>query len=529
MENKPKKTYIAYMVVAVLCLVVIVTSATYAYFKAQIKGEGSGINLTGSTFTLSIDESVINTSGLAPIYDSTKDTKAQKNTFTVTMGTLGISSACYNLYLEIDSIGTNLQNKYFKYELSDGTNTYTGNFDGRTNGSKILLSRNETLNTTNSSKTYTLKLWLSYSETEDQTFILTGEETTRTFQGHLRATGVTGSCPELTLAEAILQDNAVSTRTDFSVTNTANTTGTIYSTDATEDGSTVYYYSGNTTNNWVQFGGFYWRIIRTNEDGSVRLLYSGTSPDTTEGYIGTSKYNTSSNNPMYVGYMYGSSGSLANNRTNTNDSTIKQTIDTWYENNLLTDYDKYISKTAIYCNDRSIGSGTYNTGYTSFDYGAYTRLNTNKTPTYKCGGNTIGGLFATADVADKFSASTSGGGNGQLKYPIALMTADEVAYAGGVADTTLESPYAWYYTNAKGESIVVSWYWWTMAPYRWSGFDRYSYVWGVDGRLIDLYVINSYAVRPSISLKSCVLAEGDGTSTSPYQISIDDACISAEN
>ncbi|CDE99033.1 unknown [Clostridium sp. CAG:628] len=60
----------------------------------------------------------------------------------------------------------------------------------------------------------------------------------------------------------------------------------------------------------------YWRIIRTNADGSIKLLYAGTSPDTEKAYIGMSAFNTSYNNPMYVGYKYGTTGSLENNRLN---------------------------------------------------------------------------------------------------------------------------------------------------------------------------------------------------------------------
>ena len=37
--------------------------------------------------------------------------------------------------------------------------------------------------------------------------------------------------------------------------------------------TTVYYYAGNTTNNWVKFAGYYWRIIRTNADGSITITY----------------------------------------------------------------------------------------------------------------------------------------------------------------------------------------------------------------------------------------------------------------
>lgn len=44
---------------------------------------------------------------------------------------------------------------------------------------------------------------------------------------------------------------------------------------AEDDDGTTYYYRGVVNNNWVEFGGFYWRIIRINGDGSIRLIYSG--------------------------------------------------------------------------------------------------------------------------------------------------------------------------------------------------------------------------------------------------------------
>ena len=371
-----------------------------------------------------------------------------------------------------------------------------------------------------------------------------------------------------TLVDTMLKDNpTISERTSFSSTNVANTTKTLYKTNKTEDGSYVYYYSGNTTNNWVKFGkvikyrgyingvassaqnslfetlkdcfrsrnsdsytysdckeeisDIYWRIIRTNEDGSVRLLYAGTSPDTTTGYIVYEQsFNRSYENALYAGYMYGTTGSLANNRTNTNDSAMKITIDSWYENNLLTNYDRFLSKTAIYCNDRSIGSGTYaNNPY----FGSYTRLN-NSTPTYKCGGNGSGGLFeSTQAIEDKFSASTSGGGNGQLKYPIALMTVDEVIFAGGSNGKSLSSPYAYYYTNSAGGSITGTKIWWTMSPekfeYNSSITGHIIYGSSLPGKFAYNYVHFKYAVRPVISLSSCVgIKSGDGTSTSPYEI-----------
>ena len=578
MEKDIKKNTKLTLLVGILILIVIITTSTYAYFKTRIKSPGSKISVTGSNFSLNITDNALTASGLKPIYDKNKSTQAVKKEFIISIGSDGITSACYDLYIDIESLGSNLRNKYFKYEITNGTDTYAGNFSGRTDGSQILIMRNQNINTTNTSNSYTLYLWLAYGDNDDsQGELLTGDAASRTYKGRILAKAVTGSCkdsntaPLLSLVDTMLKDNTtIKERTDFSVTNTANTTGTIYKTNKTEDGSDVYYYSGNTINNWVKFGKYqsdkivyrgysdtsdafkdystleectnatsfnknctkflygnagddmYWRIIRTNEDGSVRMLYSGTSHDTTEGCIGNSEYNSSYKNPMYVGYMYGTSDTLENNRTNDNDSTIKGVVDTWYESNLLTTYDKYISKTAIYCNDISVPNNDYSTS-SLFHYGAYTRLRENKTPSYKCGANTNDGLFeSTQAIADKFSASTAGGGNGQLKYPIALMTADEVAFAGGAYNTKLSSPYAWYYTNSVGSSIVNSGYWWLLTSYIWNG--SRSLVYGVYGSdypgilFLDNQVMRLLAVRPVISLSSCVKVTGNGTPESPYEI-----------
>ena len=145
---------------------------------------------------------------------------------------------------------------------------------------------------------------------------------------------------EPTAKEVILSHyDTVLTRNDFSQTVTSTTTGTIYkSLDESQydnDGE-VYYFAGNPTDNWVQFGGYWWRIIRINGNGSIRMIYQGTSANTTgEGtQIGTSAFNTSYNDNVYVGYMYGTAGSSSYEAThaNTNNSTIKQELDNWYSN-----------------------------------------------------------------------------------------------------------------------------------------------------------------------------------------------------
>ena len=317
-----------------------------------------------------------------------------------------------------------------------------------------------------------------------------------------------------TLYDQLLIDNSrIKTRTDFDTTFTETNTGTLYKANESIVGNTpkdVYYFAGDAKNNWVKFGGFYWRIIRTNYDGSIRLLYSGTSHNTTAGYIATSAFtNKAKMDPMYAGYMYGTTGSLENNRLNTNDSTIKTYIDNWYNNN-LSSYSKYISTEAVYCNDRELAPGqTYSTS-SNFDYAPSGRLDTNK-PTYNCTNN-----------KDAFSGSNS---EAKLTYPIGLMTADEIAYAGGKVTPDLPSPYAWYYLNSAGGSITGSTTWLSLSPDDSSdslfGIPDVWIVSGSDlpGRLGSGFAFTKYGVRPAISLKSCTLySTGNGTAETPYEI-----------
>ena len=107
----------------------------------------------------------------------------------------------------------------------------------------------------------------------------------------------------------------VKTRTSFSSTVTATTTGTIYksanSSQYDNNNKEVYYFAGNPTDNWVRFAEFYWRIIRINGDGSIRLIYQGTSANTTGtgtqitvGSDNEFEFNSSYDNNMYVGFKY---------------------------------------------------------------------------------------------------------------------------------------------------------------------------------------------------------------------------------
>ena len=275
------------------------------------------------------------------------------------------------------------------------------------------------------------------------------------------------------------------------------TTGTIYK--AQDDWGDTYYFAGNPTDNWVKFANFYWRIIRINGDGSIRMIYQGTSANTTGTgtQLQTNAFNSSYNRSEYVGYMY-TSGQQHGNTTN---SPIKTIIDNWYSSNLASYADK-ISKEAGFCGDRELQSGSWSsTG--SHNYAGYGRLVANSSsvnPTFKC-----------SNSNDLYTTSSSSKGNKKLTNPIGLITADEVIMAGGVYRQTNQSYYL--YTNQV---------YWTMSPYDFIASSSRAYVFYVssDG-ILSWHRVNSAApgVRPVINLSADVKVTGSGTSSDPFVVS----------
>ena len=291
------------------------------------------------------------------------------------------------------------------------------------------------------------------------------------------------------------------TRTNFSTTVTNATTGTIYkSTDISQydDGGTTYYFAGNPTDNWVSFAGFYWRIIRINGDGTIRLIYQGTRANTTGSgtQIGTSTVSVNSmtyNNNAYVGYMY----TLNEVHGTDEDSGIKEVLDNWYLINMQNaGYSSYIDTNAGFCNDRTpyIGTGT---GTTYTEYGPYNRLYNNGTPTFECENDN-----------DLFTVSSSNKGNKALTYPVGLITMDEVWYAGG------------YESNNRSYYLYTNSEYWTISP---SDFNN-GFAWGLRvGSPGDLSngsdVGSGLGVRPVINLRADVtISSGNGTQSTPFVI-----------
>ena len=534
--------------VVVTTLIIVTISCSLAFFAARVIGNPKDINLVAKNVAITFtDTSSIASDVISPGWNNVK-------TFTITNNSKEDFS--YNITIKglvntFESINT------LQYKITSDNGYNMDNYLNviKTETSKdVVLAYNITI-PKNTIQSYQVEF--NYVSTEEDQSADMGKK----LGGTLAIEESTGK-PKI--YDKLLADNpTIKTRTDFSTTFTETNVNTLYK--AKENNTDVYYFAGNSRNNWVKFGTWqedksivvgyfldgdrgglpkefasmsecnsdstytncekisvakkgdpmYWRVIRTNEDGSVRLLYSGTSPETQTGFIGTSAINDEQVvDPLYLGYMYGTSGSLENNRTNENSSNIKTYIDTWYQNNLV-NYTKYLSKTAVYCNDRTLSVSYPNYVIGNWlNFAATDRLEkTDKMPSYNC-----------AATEDKFTVDNSTG-NGKLTYPIALMTADEVAYAGGVQYTESKYPYYWVYSNINNKSITNSIIWWTMTPNCGSatvstgGGSMYGVATTKPGYLGNPGRIYSSAVRPVISLKADVVYKsGDGSAEAPYEI-----------
>ena len=312
-----------------------------------------------------------------------------------------------------------------------------------------------------------------------------------------------------------------------------------------EDGVS-YYYRGAVTNNNVQFGEYasdyyvyennglyyqslescreanvgyedectqvklanagdkmYWKIVRVNGDGSLRLIYNGTSanPDNSDLVnsfaVGISPYNLESNDPKYTGYTY----------DNGTDSFIKKEVDTWYKNTLGSSiYDSKVIG-GRFCSDSSgyKNASEYDVSEAMFgdltDVYMYSSMGDRLANFQK---NSPGNNAPTLSCP---ATEETYGGSYRLKA--GLITADELVLAGESSYVVGNS-----YLN-PGDSQM--WYW-SMTPAVFV-LGR-AFVWDVNEDLNFNDVSNDSAVRPVINVTTeNGFTSGDGTAENVYVIS----------
>ena len=333
---------------------------------------------------------------------------------------------------------------------------------------------------------------------------------------------------------------------DFSTVTTASDKG-MYS--AQDDLGTSYYFRGAVDNNWVKYGKYtkdmyncnngtisatdtgnsctkiassgddiYWRIIRINGDGSIRMIYSGVTPPTestkviktTDTSLGNSPFNKDFISAEYVGYMY----TVGEQHGTSKSSDIKTHLEDWYAN--YTDLNKAGTKIIdqIYCNDRTASTSdvaysptnyttltSWNSTGTLYYYGAYGRIFNDNNPMLTC-----------AVDSDRFTVNKiNGKGNSALTYPIGLITIDELEMAG---NNWSESNTSYYlHTGA---------YYWAGSPCEFvNGTGAIEFRVNAYGALYDGLVHYVSGVRGVVSLSSEANLIGDGTWNNVYEVASD--------
>jgi len=503
-------------VIMILCITLFLMATGYAVFSTNLKITSTG-NVTGTWKIY-----------FSSISNGDANGTSAKNTVAPS-----VSGTTAKMSVDLKMPGDEMT---YDLTITNGGNFggVISNIDAKATGSPAIIFTMEGVKEGDkipAGESIVMKIKIQY----DPTVTSQPSETTKTLNVSIDVIQDTGqSIPGVTpdidqplisqLGNKILNDNIAyadnvaspfvtsSSGIDFNkISSDTNGKGLYYTNENTEDEKTTYYFRGDVQNNYVKFGkdkdgnDLYWRIIRINEDGTVRMIYQGTSATATgnNATIGTSGFNTSYNDNAYVGYMYGTPGSstYALTHANTNDSTIKTYIDNWYstKTNLSTYVTTHLADSG-FCNDRRPWDGT-GAGASVTTYGMLIRLDTKAS--FECP-NASNDLFTT---------SASSKGNKALTNPIGLITADEVVYAGGESSTSNSSYYL--YTGST---------YWTMSPLSGSSYygELFVSVVGINdkGELDKITTdIIIGGVRPVVNLQSTVeISDGNGTATNPYVI-----------
>ena len=520
-EKEKKKRTILYGLLVTVLVLIGVTYAYYRITKTQTNSNVIGTRTCLNT-TLTEETSEIVLSDAFPISDE-DGLKQSPFTFTLTNNCDSYVKVTIALVSEYRT-STNtayLKDNYVKSNLSTkGTN----------DGSSVILStlslgevdtntQGYVLKTTGlknkEAKSFDLRLWLDSKTTNEQGL-------NKTWKGKIVVSVVAAEYVP-TFAETILAKNEV--KAPITTPGAAVSTASEALLASTEDDyGTSYYFRGAVTNNYVEFANKCWRIVRVGGDGSVKLILhndnkagvanpcdaaNNSASAAFARYSGEtykSAFNTNYNDNAYVGFKYGTvgAGDYALTHANTNKSTILTNLEAWYEKNNLKNYEKVIADT-VWCNDKT---NVTDTSYNPWGYSNVNGLGYAKNVTY---------YGATQRLVGTSGTGPSLKCNGELSKinsKVGLITADELALAGYAAGTGNTTTYL--------QENATDTYWWSLSPYIFNGDS--AYVWYVigSGGFFDYFndVYGTYGVRPSISLKSTTNVTGNGTSSSPFIISM---------
>ncbi len=466
--NKNKLSIILASIGIILVCILMIMS-TYAYFTINVDGDGKDIELT--TFDKNTTIVYKDTSNVSMVNAYTGDEIVK--TFSIE------NTSNYNLYYDIylKNVVNNFETK------SDLVYTLNSNDAGYREES-IIPSKDDKIASQILIKPFTkhdYELKITFKKTNyDQ-----NNNMNKTFSSNIFVTG-----SNINVNESIYKSNTILEHMITRVTN--NSDNGIFKTNNSISGIPVYYYKGSNVNNNLVYNNMCFKIIRTDENYGIRIIYTGEYVENkcVNKPIEVSSFNTKSNYNAYVGYMYGnaSSNNYKNEHNNVNDSNIKHIIEDWYKEESFNN----ISNNSIFCNSRKTnlfrlngvlfglsGYGNQNSGYNDI--------------------NTMIKSYDCINIEDRFSVNNEES-NKKLVYPVSLITLDEILYSG-------KNSYLYNFNN-----------YWTLTPAYFNGSD--AYVYAVGNKKISINkVTDKLNIYPVLSLdKDTIILSGDGTDDSPFRI-----------
>ena len=525
MDKKDKRKKIL-KVSGLIGLFLLVFGLSYALFTVTLNGtkkvkvktgklelqlldsNNNPIYITDQNNTTSYE---INLDNQVPVDD---ETGLSTQAFEFKLKNSGNVKAKYTIYLDdvaLEEGESRIDDQYVKYSLTkNGTESTPALLSTTVTENERQLDKG-TIETDNTTNEYTLKIWIA----EDAT----NEAMDKVFNATLRVEGTQYVAPfkDGTFAATIYNQGIAGDLREVhnGFISNLEEDGLYKYTD--EEGAVTYAYRGIDVNNYVDFAGQTWRILRIQEDGTVKLIR--------DDLLNFNSDKVASNYDTYKGVRF-------NSRDNRDNGDFLQTdiyayIMEWY-NSEMSDYDEYIAMNN-YCFDKStertkdgpiFSIGT--TGYSNF--GLVNRVNWNDWDfTYEKYVDEYDNW--DMDLVNKdynesitWNPSVSCRTDDIVSLKAALITADEYVLGGG-------GSYEYGITFRNTENYLNDDYsgYWALSPLVYEGaMDGWSiYVINdeASGVFSRNYSAGYTAVRPVITLKVNVSSSsGDGTSEHPYVI-----------
>ena len=525
MNNRMKITI---SMLAVVALLFITAGVTLAYFSYKGVGKTENtISVGGITFHYKEingkGHGISITDALPAANNETAKSSDKYFDFKITSTTMDGVTIPYTVTARMDSNSDSILGNIINIYLTEinGTEAPTSLFSGDLvkynelenykNNPYEKIIYTDTVSSASYEKNFRLRMWIDarinmntgngQSDYNNKTFSITvNVYATGANQSPAQATGLTGFAK--VLVDAAGGQAAVEARSS-SENNTMLA-------DQDNDGTT-YYYKGQYDNNFVEFAGQLWRVIRVNGDSSIRMI--AYNPIGQENKL-INQYPDYSHMTLSNSYYFSDYDQYAPYYYFRNQTKIIPLLESWYAEKIdiavpdtaSAKYSDYVVENAKFCEAvKTVGNDDGLLRAQALGYQNVTKFDSSYQASYSCPEDSKGHQYYTA--------------------PVAFITLDELLKAGypidnsGVDNHFLDNRADFENGDTSSPRTKDDSMFWTMSTAGVSHGGCTDY-WRVDSWGISYMNDNGgwYPYRPVINLKNDITVVGEGTELVPYRI-----------